>query len=102
MNRAKIEQAVLKEIHTLPLDKVEATLNFVLSLKNQPVKKRPSGLLKGKVDFAIDEIYNTKSTPTEGERVLAILQKTGYLGSMPDVADLSENYKDYLDWGDKV
>ena len=32
MNRAKIEQAVLNEIHTLPLDKVEATLNFVLSL----------------------------------------------------------------------
>ncbi len=27
MNRTEIEQAVLKEIHTLPLDKVEATLN---------------------------------------------------------------------------
>jgi len=27
MNRREIEQAVLKEIHTLPLDKVEATLN---------------------------------------------------------------------------
>ena len=39
MNRAEIEQAVLTEIHTLPLDKVEATLHFVLSLKNQPVKK---------------------------------------------------------------
>jgi len=39
MNRTKIEQAVLNEIHSLPLDKVEATLNFVLSLKNQPVKK---------------------------------------------------------------
>jgi hypothetical protein len=30
MNRTEIEQAVLKEIHTLPLDKVEATLNFCL------------------------------------------------------------------------
>lgn len=48
MNRTEIEQAVLTEIHTLPLDKVEATLNFVLSLKNQPVKKRPLGLLKAK------------------------------------------------------
>ena len=66
MNRAEIEQAVLIEKHTLPLDKVETML------------------------------------PTEGERALATLQKTGYLGSMPDVADLSENYKDYLDWGDKV
>lgn len=57
MNRAEIEQAVLKEIHTLPLDKVEATLNFVLSLKNQSVKKRPLGLLKGKVEFAIEEDF---------------------------------------------
>jgi hypothetical protein len=55
MNRTKIEHAVLNEIHSLPLDKVEATLNFVLSLKNQPVKKRPLGLLKGKVEFAIEE-----------------------------------------------
>ena len=60
MNRDKIEQAVLKEIHTLPLDKVEATLNFVLSLKNQSVKKRPLGLLKGKVEFAIEEDFKMK------------------------------------------
>jgi hypothetical protein len=26
------------------------------------------------------------------------LQKTGFLGSMPDVADLSENFKEHLDW----
>ena len=57
MNRTEIEQTVLKEIHTLPLDKVEATLNFVLSLKNQSVKKRPLGLLKGKVEFAIEEDF---------------------------------------------
>lgn len=63
MNRAEIKQSVLNEIHTLPLDKVEATLNFVLSLKNQPVKKRPLGLLKGKVEFAIDE--NFKMTDEE-------------------------------------
>ena len=102
MNRAEIEQPVLPEIHTLPLDKVEATLHFVLSLKNLPVNKRPLGVLKSKGDSPIEEKCNTKITSTEGERVLAILQKTGYLGSMPDVADLSENYKDYLDWGDKV
>ncbi|MCF7967083.1 MAG: hypothetical protein K9L79_16330 [Methylobacter tundripaludum] len=63
MNRTEIEQAVLREIHSLPLDKVEATLNFVLSLKNKPVKKRPLGLLKGKVEFAIDE--NFKMTDEE-------------------------------------
>jgi hypothetical protein len=57
MNRIEIEQAVLNEMHTLPLDKVEATLNFVLSLKNQPIKKRPLGLLKEKVEFAIEEDF---------------------------------------------
>jgi hypothetical protein len=62
------------------------------------LKKNTSELIA----FAIDEIYNMKHTPTEGERVLAILQNTGYLGSLPDVRDLSENYKDYLDWGDKA
>ena len=40
-------------------------------------------------------MYNSKSIPTEGEKVLAILKKTGYLGSMLDATDLSENYKDY-------
>ena len=63
MNRAEIEQAVLKEIHALSLDKVEATLNFVLFLKNQSVNKRPLGLLKGKVEFAIGE--NFKMTDEE-------------------------------------
>ena len=63
MNRAEIEQAVLTEIHNLPLDKVEATLHFVLSLKNQPVKKRPLGLLKGKVEFVLNE--NFKMTDEE-------------------------------------
>lgn len=39
---------------------------------------------------------------TEGEKVLAILQKTGFLGSMPDISNLSEDYKNYLDWSDKT
>ena len=55
MNRTEIEQAVLKEIHTLPLNKVEETLNFILSLKRKTDKNRSLGLLKGKVEFAIEE-----------------------------------------------
>ena len=35
------------------------------------------------------------TTKTEGEQVLDILQKTGFLGSLPDTS-LSENYKAYL------
>ncbi|WP_333874177.1 hypothetical protein [Methylobacter sp.] len=47
----------------MPLDKVEATLNFVLSLKNKPIKKIPLGLLKGKVAFSIEG--NFKMTDEE-------------------------------------
>ncbi|MGD0959605.1 MAG: hypothetical protein ABSB19_07345 [Methylomonas sp.] len=57
------------------------------------LKKNTSELIA----YAIDEIYNMKHLATEGEKVLAILQKTGFLGGMPDVADLSENYKEHLD-----
>ena len=56
MNRAEIEQIVIKEIGMLPLNMVEDTLNFVLALKNKSVRKRPLGLLKGKVEFEIDKI----------------------------------------------
>ena len=69
-----------------------------LQALEKSLKKNTSEL----ISFAIDEIYNKKTSPTEGEKILGILQKTGYLGSMPDVADLSENYKDYLDWSDKA
>ncbi len=39
---------------------------------------------------------------TEGEKLLAILQETDFLGSLPDDENLSENYKDYLDWSHKI
>ena len=50
----------------------------------------------------IEENFTKNITQTEGEKVLAILQNTGYLASMPDISDLSENYKSYLDWSDKI
>jgi len=57
---------------------------------------------KKQISDTIEKIHNKKNKPTEGEKVLDILKTTGYLASMPDVEDLSENYKDYLDWSDKV
>ena len=63
MNRTEIEQAVLKEIHNLPINKVEETLIFILALKHNPIKKRPLGLLKGKVEYSIEE--NFKMTDEE-------------------------------------
>lgn len=77
-------------MQALPLDQVEATLKFVLSLKcgSKPIN----------VTFS----SNKGNEASEGKRILGILQDTGYLASMPDASDLSENYKDYLNWGDKT
>ncbi len=73
------------EILTLPVQEQQKVIDFVIQLarqQTQPIKQA--------------------TTQTEGERVLDILQKTGFLASLPDVPDLSENYKDYLDWSDKI
>lgn len=69
-----------------------------LQEQEEKLKKNISELIA----LAIDKTFTKNSVKTEGEKVLDILQKTGYLASMPDVADLSENYKDYLDWSDKT
>jgi len=56
------------------------------------------------ITLAIDEIYSKKEAQavTEGQKVLDVLKHTGYLAGLSDVPDLSENYKDYLDWNHKV
>jgi hypothetical protein len=83
-------------------------MQITAELDNQHLEKLQELEKKLKINtsefiaFAIDEFYSKSPLSTEGERVLAILKNTGYLGGMPDVADLSENYKDYLGWGDKV
>ncbi len=82
------------EILTLPEQEQQKIIDFVESLRIKLVNRQAKRFL--------DIQKNQTNQQTEGERVLAILQKNGYLGSMPDVADLSENYKDYLDWSDKI
>jgi hypothetical protein len=64
------------------------------------LRKRTSELLS----LAIDEIYQRQARPplSEGQKAYQIMQQTGFIGSMADDGNLSENYKDYLDWGDKT
>ena len=51
MNRVEFEQLVVNEIHNLPF-------NYILSLKeNKKIKKRPLGLLEGKVKFVIKDDF---------------------------------------------
>lgn len=36
------------------------------------------------------------------ERAYQLMQQSGFIGSFEDDGDLSENYKNYLDWSHKV
>ncbi len=79
---------------------IEVEDNYWLEILNL-IKTFPIKIIEEKnTDSTLKIPHKTPST--EGEKILAILQKTGFLGSMPDVANLSENYKDYLDWSDKT
>lgn len=79
---------------------VKAFMSYIRKLRTYEEKWHSEG--RAKIAWVSDALIKNSSEPTEGERVLAILEEVGYLGSMPDVPDLSENYKDYLDWGHKI
>lgn len=56
------------------------------------------------ISLAIDEIYQRQasSLETEGQKAYQIMQQAGFIGSMAGDGNLSENYKDVLDWSDKT
>ena len=39
---------------------------------------------------------------TEGQKAYQIMQESGFIGYLESDKNLSENYKDYLDWSHKV
>lgn len=58
-----------------------------------------------KLGHAVNREVNcpdTILTQTIGQQILAQLKETGYLGCFSDTPDLSENYKEYLDFSDKT
>jgi hypothetical protein len=75
-------QEIATEILTLPEQDQRKVFDFIELLKIQS--------------------HESSTHQTIGQRILAQLKETGYLGCFSDIPDLSENYKEYLDWGDKV
>jgi len=45
---------------------------------------------------------NTASSQTIGQQILEQFKETGYLGCFSDACNLSSNYKECLDFRDKV
>jgi hypothetical protein len=87
-------QEVTATFFSLPEQEQQTVFDFMEFLKTKSAKQQSRCL------FSMTE--ENKTQQTEGEKLLAVLKKTGFLGSLPDVPDLSVNYKEHLDWSDKI
>lgn len=56
--------------------------------------------LRSVVELAIDELYARRQVAV-GADALAILRQNGVVGCLHDESDLSEKYKEKLDWSNK-
>jgi hypothetical protein len=62
------------------------------------LKKSTSELIA----FAIDEVFTKNLATTEGQNAYQLMQQSGFIGCMEDDGNLSENYKELLDWEHKI
>lgn len=54
------------------------------------------------IAWAIDKIYQEKNSPTEGQIAYQLMQQSGFIGCVELNENLSENYKEHLDWSHKL
>lgn len=54
------------------------------------------------IAWAIDKIYQEKNSPTEGQTAYQLMQQSGFIDCLELNENLSENYKEHLDWSHKV
>jgi hypothetical protein len=54
------------------------------------------------ISFAIDEVFTKNLVATEGQNAYQLMQQSGFIGCVELDENLSENYKDKLDWSHKL
>jgi hypothetical protein len=69
-----------------------------LQTLEKSLKKTTSELIA----LAIDEIFNKNTTKNEGQTAYQLMQQSGFIGCVELDENLSENYKDHLDWSHKL
>ena len=69
-----------------------------LHLLERTLKKNTSEL----ISFAIDEIFTKNPSKTEGQNAYELMLQSGFIGCVEMDENLSENYKDTLDWSHKL
>ncbi len=79
---AELDSQHIEKLHTL----------------EKSLKKSTSELIA----IAIDEIFSKNVAKTEGQTAYQLMQQSGFIGCVENDENLSENYKDYLDWSHKI
>ena len=69
-----------------------------LQTLEKTLKKNTSEL----ISFAIDEVFTKNLAATEGQNAYQLMQQSGFIGCVELDENLSENYKDKLDWSHKI
>ncbi|MEI7795362.1 MAG: hypothetical protein WCI06_01865 [Methylococcaceae bacterium] len=86
-------QEITAELFTLPEQEQQEAFDFIEFLKTKSARRQAKRFLENK--------ENPATQHTEGERILAILERVGLLGCMESGDEnLSENYKEHL-WGNE-
>ncbi len=79
---AELDSQHLEKLHTL----------------EKSLKKSTSELIA----LAIDEVFTQSTSKTEGQNAYQLMQQSGFIGCVENDENLSENYKDCLDWSHKI
>lgn len=69
-----------------------------LQMLEKTLKKNTSELIA----LALDEFFLKNLEKTEGQNAYQLMQQSGFIGCVENDENLSENYKDYLDWSHKI
>ncbi len=69
-----------------------------LQALEKTLKKNTSEL----ISIAIDEIFTQNIAKTEGQNAYQLMLQSGFIGCVEMDENLSENYKDDLDWSHKL
>lgn len=69
-----------------------------LQMLEKTLKKNTSELIA----LALDEFFIKNAAKTEGQSAYQLMQQSGFIGCVENDENLSENYKDYLDWSHKI
>ncbi len=69
-----------------------------LQMLEKILKKSTSELIA----LAIDEVFSKNTAKTEGQNAYELMQQSGFIASVEMDENLSENYKEHLDWSHKI